>query len=268
MRFSFFRRYYYFLLLLALPVIALAFHNHNRTLYLVVTTIQKAISPDAIDTNAITVTASGNYTIHKQRIAATRQKLRRLYQQASTPLQKQRMLDSARHYLTQAITTQLIPHWYGTPWSFEGHTDTPQQGDIACGYFVSTVLNHAGFRLNRYRMAQQNPENEIRTLHQRVNSIFFKAKTATAFADSVTTHLPAGLYIFGLPNHVGFLLHSGGKVYLIHASFLFPDRKVIIETAANSPLLYNPAKCRLGEITSNNQLIRQWLLEEVVPVSE
>lgn len=40
----------------------------------------------------------------------------------------------------------------------------PREGVIACGYLVSTVLQHAGFRVQRYKLAQQASEYIVRTL--------------------------------------------------------------------------------------------------------
>ena len=43
-----------------------------------------------------------------------------------------------------AITNTIAPAWIGTKWDFNGITEVPQQGKIACGYFVTTVLRDAG----------------------------------------------------------------------------------------------------------------------------
>jgi hypothetical protein len=43
-------------------------------------------------------------------------------------------------------------------------SETPGRGEIACGYFVSTVLRDAGFGVERVRLAQQASERIVRTL--------------------------------------------------------------------------------------------------------
>jgi hypothetical protein len=40
---------------------------------------------------------------------------------------------------TSAVTETIIPAWIGTGWDFNGITEKPQQGSIACGYFVTTI---------------------------------------------------------------------------------------------------------------------------------
>jgi len=64
----------------------------------------------------------------------------------------------------ESLLNRIIPCWNGTKWSFEGHTSVPKTGHIACGYFVSTTLKDIGLNLNRYKLAQQNPLNEAKSL--------------------------------------------------------------------------------------------------------
>src|SRR5688500_20002445 len=38
--------------------------------------------------------------------------------------------DSLSRLFTSLLTEKIIPHWLSTPWSFEGHTSVPRQGEI------------------------------------------------------------------------------------------------------------------------------------------
>lgn len=67
---------------------------------------------------------------------------------------------------TQTITQTILPSWVGTKWDFNGTTQIPQQGSIACGYFVTTVLQDGGVKLNRVKLAQCASEQMITTLVQ------------------------------------------------------------------------------------------------------
>ena len=42
------------------------------------------------------------------------------------------------------MTDSVFPHWMGTKWDFNGVSNVPGKGMIACGYFVSTTLKHVG----------------------------------------------------------------------------------------------------------------------------
>lgn len=70
----------------------------------------------------------------------------------------------AQQYLLHQLTTAVFPAWYGTPWDFNGISETPGEGLIACGYFVSTTLKQVGFNLNRYRVAQADATTIAKTL--------------------------------------------------------------------------------------------------------
>jgi hypothetical protein len=49
-------------------------------------------------------------------------------------------------------------------WDYNGYTNTPKNGVIACGYFVSTTLKHFGFNLNRYDVAKKYSSSIVKTL--------------------------------------------------------------------------------------------------------
>ncbi|MDJ1468451.1 hypothetical protein QNI19_10435 [Cytophagaceae bacterium DM2B3-1] len=268
MRFSTLEKSFMAAIAIAVPLFVVASRLQNHQFQKAALMAKKVVVATRVDSSTIVITPKGDYARQKQEVSAAQSRLKRLYLQANTQVEKKKVLDSAGRYLTNAIVNQLVPHWYGTPWSFEGYTETPKKGEIACGYFVSTVLNHAGLKINRFKMAQQAPDSEIKTLHQQPIGIFFNAESVSAFQDSVRTLLKEGLYIFGLSNHVGFLLHQKGQVYFIHSSGYFPDYKVVIEHASNSPVLYYPQDCRLGEITPNEKLVKQWLLGETVVVQQ
>ena len=46
----------------------------------------------------------------------------------------------ASQLLFSNLADSVFPAWYGTKWDFNGHTNVPKEGLIACGYFVSTTL--------------------------------------------------------------------------------------------------------------------------------
>jgi len=67
---------------------------------------------------------------------------------------------------TSAVTETIAPAWFGTAWNFNGTSETPQQGCIACGYFVTTVLRDAGLPIARVKLAQCASEQMITSLIQ------------------------------------------------------------------------------------------------------
>lgn len=159
---------------------------------------------------------------------------------------------------TEGLLTSLIPHWYGTPWDFNGYTDTPKQGKIACGYFVSTTLLHAGIDLDRYKLAQQGPRDEAIALSLQQKFWTFAGFPANDRAKNINEALKEGLYFIGLDeSHVGYLLKQEGELYLIHANYT-GDAVVTVQ-----PLMQSVFKhfmtWHIAEITYNRALLRYWL---------
>lgn len=159
---------------------------------------------------------------------------------------------------TEGLLKNLIPHWYGTPWDFNGYTDTPKQGKIACGYFVSTTLLHAGIALDRYKLAQQGPRDEAIALSLYQDFRAFKGFSAEVMAQKIKEDLKEGLYFIGLgESHVGYLLKKDGELYLIHANYT-GEAVVTIQPLMQS-VFQHFTTFHVAEITYNRALLRYWL---------
>lgn len=72
-----------------------------------------------------------NYSVTKTNIEKERSLLKTEYLSNEN---KANTLNEARIKLTESLFQDIFNHWYTTKWSFEGHTETPKQGTIACGY--------------------------------------------------------------------------------------------------------------------------------------
>lgn len=138
------------------------------------------------------------------------------------------LLLEARALVLERITNAYFPLWYGTPWDFNGTTRVPGQGKIACGYFVTTVLQDAGFRIPRVKWAQLAAEPMIRKVAPTARS--FSNASAQAVVEQVHAQ-GDGLYAVGLDSHVGFLLKQGRTVSFVHSNYYRPDEGVIAEPA-------------------------------------
>ena len=126
------------------------------------------------------------------------------------------IVDSARSYLFERITLAIIPSWYGTTWDYNGTTRIPGQGSIACGYFVNTVLQDAGFRLPRVKWSQLASEPVTVKVSHRVKR--FRNRPVSEVEDYIVAQ-GDGLYKVGLDNHVGFIVKCGSEVSFVHSSF-------------------------------------------------
>lgn len=129
---------------------------------------------------------------------------------------------AARAAILQWLEQSAFPTWSGTPWDFNGTSTTPREGKIACGYLVSTVLLHAGFKLERVRLAQQASANIVSTLARGSKVTRFTPRDNAHALEQMRAKLSDGLYVVGFDYHVGFLRLDGDTATFCHASFIAP----------------------------------------------
>lgn len=164
--------------------------------------------------------------------------------------------------LEDYLLNQIIPHWYGTEWDFNGYTSVPNQGVIACGYFVSTTLEHVGFRINRYTMAQQAGLHEAQTLALGNESNYETIYGIDVLKEKMTSY-EDGLYFVGLDNHVGYLYRKEGELYFIHSNYI--EDKVMIEKAIYAPAFQSNVYV-VAKISTNEDLLSKWRKNEQITV--
>jgi len=178
------------------------------------------------------------------------------YRSSTSNLAKDSILIMAGLDLENTLVQSLFPFWYGTAWDFNGISNVPGEGQIACGYFVSTTLKHSGCNLNRYKVAQQSSKKacEIFALGDSVRRYApadiedFKSKNA---------HLEDGLYCIGLDYHVGYLLKRDDHYFFIHSSYVGIDG-VSIEPIEEAQAFYSQVYY-LSAITNNTQFVKRWI---------
>lgn len=188
-------------------------------------------------------------------LAGTRAVLAERWTLASSAEERSQVLSLARSAVLDALTQELIPAWYGTPWDFYGTTETPGQGTIACGYFVTTVLRDAGFQVDRVWLAQQASERILRNLVPEPHIARYRLRTSQEVA-TATAERGDGLYMVGLDNHVGLLHVQGGEVHFCHSSFVEPVA-VLCEPAATA-LAFESRYRVVGRLLGDGMMTR-WL---------
>ncbi|MBP6432090.1 MAG: hypothetical protein KA319_10005 [Ferruginibacter sp.] len=191
-----------------------------------------------------------NYDSCKKIVTAAKLKHTTKWKNLSTN-QKQKIF-------TQLITQHILPSWVGTQWDFNGTTQTPQKGSIACGYFVTTVLQDGGVKLNRVKLAQCASEQMITTL---VQPKLIKRFSHLPMQNFITTvnQMGYGLYIVGLDNHTGFIYNDGQKIYFIHSTFV-GTKNVQWEEAEKSWVLSSSKYKVLGKISEDEKVLEKWIL--------
>ncbi|WP_149303143.1 hypothetical protein [Pareuzebyella sediminis] len=167
--------------------------------------------------------------------------------------------DHIRSAFADHLVDQIIPHWYGTPWSFGGHTDIPNQGKIACGYFISTTLRDMGINLNRYTLAQKSPADEAKMISCGAVITEVHQDTPKRAYEAIDQLTNEGLYFIGFDEgHVGYLLKREGELFLIHSNYLSPV-SVCMEALEDSRVFRSFKKFHLVPISHNDTLLQRWL---------
>ncbi|MEO0471675.1 MAG: hypothetical protein AAF206_18750 [Bacteroidota bacterium] len=193
-------------------------------------------------------------------LAIMRRSIARNYQAAQTDSARKEILKQASVVLTHQMVHEIFPYWYGTDWDFNGITEKPRQGQIACGYFVSTTLKHAGVKLNRYKVAQQASSVIVEKLCS-PHKIF---RNFDKMEDWILKQ-ENGLFVVGMDYHVGFIHKFGDELTFVHSSVL-GTAKVVQEPARKAYLLTNSSILAIGQLTASEPFIKAWLRQTFVGI--
>lgn len=177
--------------------------------------------------------------------------------------EKEKVLEAAGSTLSGLVTETLIPHWYGTKWDFNGTSQTPGEGMIACGYFITTLLRDAGIDLPRVKLAQQASAKIMRVLDDNRKPEWLSGKSPEAVRAHMLTKAP-GLYIIGLDYHTGFLLHDGAEIWFIHSSYIDPPLCVVKEKITESPAIAASGIHVIGRVSTSDYLVKAWLTDSKI----
>jgi hypothetical protein len=151
--------------------------------------------------------------------------------------------------LRETVSQKLFPYWAGTRWNFNGTTETPGQGSIACGYFVMTVLRDAGFDFPRKELACMASEEAIRSLVIDKSIVRYHKTPLDKFLAGIRKNGDQ-LYLVGLDTHIGFLSCENGECWFIHSGGGF-SAGVVKEKAEHCSSLANSSYRVTGCLTAD-----------------
>lgn len=185
------------------------------------------------------------------------------HRQARSAEEKAAVERDARLIL-ELMLPEMMRCWLGTPYDFNGTAEKPGGGKLACGYFVSTVLRDAGFRVNRFKLAQQPSQNILRTFLPSDSCELSMGEEYDKYADRVEKREP-GIYLVGLDTHVGFIVNRVDGMHFFHSSAA-GKVGVVNENRDQAGALRNSNWRLLGGLTLESDVIRMWLKGEKVSV--
>lgn len=168
--------------------------------------------------------------------------------------QEQVILEAQKYLLD--VADEYFRAWYNTPWTFHGHSQTPREGSIACGYFITTTLQDMWFNIPRIKWAQQASEYIIKKMSSDIKR--FRQRPMEEVVEYIRTK-GEGLYIVGLDCHVGYIYYKDGKMSFVHANYYRPKIGVMSETLiGRNPL--NDSKYRVIGKIFDKEMTRNWIL--------
>ena len=170
---------------------------------------------------------------------------------------KDSILTSAREYLFNTATQQIFPSWYGTPWDFNGISQNPKEGKIACGYFVTNTLIDLGFKLPRYKWAQSIGEDYIVKLAP--NDIQRFSGDDINTVKKALTKSGDGLYLVGLDNHVGYLVVEQDTFRFVHSNYYQPEIGVMSEEIDSGSPISDSEYRVIGKLFSD-KMVENWII--------
>lgn len=191
------------------------------------------------------------------RIDQQRSSFLKQWNSATSESQKQTVLNDSRAYLLRVMADSLLVCWYDTPWDFNGTSQKPGEGSIACGYFVTTTLQQAGFDVQRVWLAQQASSVLIRTLCAKKNTKTITNNQTVKLLEYMKLQ-EDGLFIIGLDTHTGYVVKQGNRLDFVHACY-FSRKYVLREPVASSPILLDSKFYMIGNVLGTDETVITWL---------
>jgi hypothetical protein len=201
------------------------------------------------------------YAAIRAEIRSEQAGLQARWQAAEDEAMRAAVIEAARMRVFHVIVHQLIPAWEGTPWDFWGTTQVPGQGQIACGYYVSTLLEHAGFEVERVKLAQQASEKIIKTFTEE-EQIWRTSDATVERSLRPVVESGAGIYIVGLDYHVGLLVNDGEQIRFCDSSYINPSA-VLCQDPAEA-FSYSSRYRVIGKLLDDDMLVA-WLEGQALP---
>jgi len=151
------------------------------------------------------------------------------------------------------LDKDMVNYWDETTWDFNGTSRTPGEGEIACGYFVTTLLKDLGFKIDRIRLAQEPSGVMIEELTVDIK----KSNSLHQTLEGIRKGPKNAIYIIGLDFHTGFISHSDAGTFFIHSDYN-ERRGVVREHAASSLALSQSGFFMIGNLTDSEAFLERW----------
>jgi hypothetical protein len=202
-----------------------------------------------------------NYNDLKKEITSRQEALSFAYR--NPKCDKDSVVHCAQQFLFTTMTAKVFPCWYGARWDYNGTTEVPRKGKIACGYFVTTTMRDLGFNIPRVRWAQLPSETMIKEMTDGKEIKRYRF-ASISHIESQIKEWGDGLYVVGMDNHTGYIVNHDGRCSFVHSYYFNLSRGVTSERLdTNNPL--RSSKYRVIGKVLTKEMVEKWLNKERFP---
>ncbi len=169
---------------------------------------------------------------------------------------RQNDLNRVKRVTYTLLNDSIFPYWYGTPWDYNGTSEKPLKGSVACGYFVTTTLRDVGFPVQRISWAQEPSSVLINKIcNPSTIKMFSNLKDLKKYLKKQPNQ---SLFILGLDSHVGFVTKENNKLFFTHSSYS-GEKMVKKDLLENAIPVTSSKSFLIGNVLENKRLLKQWL---------
>ena len=205
------------------------------------------------------------YTVLVAELKRWQNDLGKEYENAESENRRNAVENDAKLIL-EMILPEMMRCWIGTGYDFNGTANGPGNGKIACGYFVSTVLRDAGFKLDRFKLAQQPSQNILRSFLDEAECELRVGEDYSKYIDWLESK-ENGVYIVGLDTHVCFIVVRSNRMRFLHSSGI--NSAGVVEEGPKKAYALKKSNWRmLGNFSGDKDVIKTWLMGKRVKIAE
>lgn len=195
-----------------------------------------------------------NYESIIKDIQSKRNEFQEEYSNANSNERKE-IIRESKEYLLDEISKSIIPAWKGTAYNFSGNSERPNgEEGIACGHFVTNVLDDAGFNINSDYLGKKRARYIIKTFTE--NNEIYRGVSAKQFSNNLSEKKD-GVYILGLDQHTAMIVKDNEESKICHAAYYNP-LEVTCESLNKSPALHNSTHKEIGNVL-NDDAVKGWV---------
>lgn len=191
-------------------------------------------------------------------LETSRTKLAKELKICASDAERKAIYKRARNLLIKTLSDSMFICWYGTEWDFNGTTNKPRDGAIACGYFVTTLIRDAGFQIPRAGLAQCTSQSMINTLCVKKDVKIITNNNVAKVKEHLLAE-PDGIFLLGLDSHTGFVVKKDSSLRFVHSNYTMIKDGVMSEDFDKSSVIQNNGYFVIGNFLQGDSTIIKWI---------